>query len=1050
MTFTIYPNPSAAPFPSPALPIGATTPTPILLNDHIGPDDVVPGFNSTFIRIVMLGSASANPPLVLLQAVKPAGMLAETVGPEVEILPTHIFPNKLISLLDGTNDPIAAADAAWVSPFANNVYLLKIFVSIPGTRFRIRFRNTTAEARQFTWVVASSSAESLQPWIDVTTTPLTYNALINQPLTQILTIRNYGTTPFQVTGINPPLGAAFSLPVLPVTVNPASHQDLVITFTSPTTSGTTSTTSTVAVTPSDPNATSIAGHNQQFVINTTTQALEVTLLLDTSGSMGWAPNGTFLPAGSTAARISHLKTAVKLFLELLAIFGQNRGKYGIAKFPGKNPADLTTFDVISPSSIPNTFPSGPGTVKQTIDDLPAADGTPMGDGLSRVLADAPGFFSPDTSNRRWLLLMSDGANNSGAVAPLSFVVPPAGTATPKTSLEGRKIKLFAVGYGIPGSADVDYDLLTKLASGSFENGDIRQVTPTAAPGTAISEIAISQAFTSAIKSGLTSASSPSDPIGVLRSSADEARYSVIITPYDTKVAFVLNWGTADSDRLLMQLLTPIGELITPGSFDTRFPEPGLSFSQDSRYYIYAVDQEYLQNRRDPRQPRYGTWRIIISSPAIENSEDFENSETFAYDVLVESSLQLEVQLDRTTYYAGDPIDVSAIATLKGKPLKNISVTATITLPEQSANNWLAAVSITGEEYRRAAEALANQPDVNALLIKAFAARLKNIVFDDATNTLTVPLVDSKNQGVYQTTFSQTATPEKYTFYIIALGQTDEGVVFRREKAVEVRVGVRPDPAFTLIDVQYQPQLSDRRLLTALVKVTPRDRFGNVLLLDPATNSSIVLTAQGGNLTPLTTKLDASYTSTLTHSVGTTPMINLQIAGQDIITNRPVPAVGQSRYVDEVIEFKLGGEAATRANQHREPRQVLGDITTKPAEQFVSLGAYGSLTVGIQGQIITAQSDNDITVFVQPDSDLRPYRVEVLPVGLNSQWKGLGKSVGITQFFGLGQIGIKAAKAIRIVDESGRTRGANLQPLSTPGVSIRGVGVKQTALSSPKK
>jgi len=1030
----VYPDPQTTP-----LTIAASASSALIAIDELlGADNSsevgIPATsfaNTIFIRIAMSRLSAVE---VVPSLQHPTVFLKANTGEETEVTATY---SSFTGILDGTNMTDAAA-ACKFDPDGNNVYLVKVLVFITGRTWQMRIKNNDVNPRQFTWVVSSSLTNSRQPWIDVVTVPasnpvtLTYNALINQSLAQSLIINNYGTGEFSVTGVNPALAGTFVLGALPVVVIPNGSQSLGITFnalgTPPLPDGETTATSAITTTPPDTTALTALGHNQQFQLNTATQALEVTLLLDDSGSMSTKADGSFT-ADPLQSRWSELSSASRQFLELLALFGENRGKFGIVRFPGSNPADLTTYDVIPPVPIPNV--AGMLGAKNAVSAITPLNGTPMASGLTRVLAAAPGYFAADElslkANRRWLILMSDGAWNQGA-DPHTLI----------PQLLASNIKVFSAGYGTAGQ--VDYPTLQDLANGSFGGGQTLQVDATNTSATTLAG-----ALKQAIKSGLTAATSPGDPGGVLRSGAAEARYAIIITPYDTKVAFALNWNTPRIGRVSLELLTPTCEVISPGVFDSEFPPAGLGFTSDVRYVMYTLDQDYLQNRADPTQPRYGTWRLIISSDELSRSGRLD-SESYTYDVMVESRLQLDVQLDRQFYYAGDPISVSAIATLDGKPIKNILVALSLTAPGAAVDNWLATVDVTDEEYRRAAEALAGQ-DVSALFIKAYAAQLKGLLFEGLSSTDTIILTDPKKQGIYSTTITKTPVPEGYTLYFTAVGETEEGVAFRREKQVKVRLGVLPDPKFTLFDIQYLTSTSGSRVLTALVRVTPRDRFGNILLLDPNRNPNLVLTALGGTLTPLATTYNGTYSSTLIHSPGTTPVISLQFAGQPIITDHRVPAVGQFRYVDEVIEFKLGGEAVTGANQHRDSLQVLGDITTKPAEQFVSLGAYGSLTVVIKGQIIKAKSDDDITVFVQPDSDLRSYRVEVLPVGEETQWKELGKSAGITQSFGLGQINLKAAKAIRITDESGRTRGANLQPLATPGVSIRGVGVKQTALSS---
>ena len=63
----------------------------------------------------------------------------------------------------------------------------------------------------------------------------------------------------------------------------------------------------------------------------------------------------------------------------------------------------------------------------------------------------------------------------------------------------------------------------------------------------ITATALAATMRSVIKSGLTSAiSSPSDPYGTLDTNAPQATHQILITPYDTKAVFVLNWNTPDS------------------------------------------------------------------------------------------------------------------------------------------------------------------------------------------------------------------------------------------------------------------------------------------------------------------------------------------------------------------------------------------------------------------------------------------------------------------------------------------------------------------------
>ncbi len=219
------------------------------------------------------------------------------------------------------------------------------------------------------------------------------------------------------------------------------------------------------------------------------------------------------------------------------------------------------------------------------------------------------------------------------------------------------------------------------------------------------------------------------------------------------------------------------------------------------------------------------------------------------------------------------------------------------------------------------------------------------------------------------------------------------MAFRRDRSVEVQVGVRPDPAFTLFNIQYDAFKSATSPVTGIVSVTPRDRFGNVVLIDPATSKYLALQATGATLgSSLTTAFDGSYATTVSYAPGARPTISLTAGGVSIVNNTVVPPVDQLEFVDEVLAFAPGSSAAPGANQHANPNDILGDIRQKQPNVFVSLGAYGSITVGLNGQIILARGNDDVTVFVQPDINLRSYRVEAAPVGSVG---GLGRAGNIS-------------------------------------------------------
>jgi peptidoglycan hydrolase-like protein with peptidoglycan-binding domain len=360
-------------------------------------------------------------------------------------------------------------------------------------------------------------------------------------------------------------------------------------------------------------------------------------------------------------------------------------------------------------------------------------------------------------------------------------------------------------------------------------------------------------------------------------------------------------------------------------------------------------------------------------------------------------------------------------------------------------NWLAALQVPADALNRARELLAGK-DSTPLLVKQLGAQLAGLTFDGGQRQVTLPMSDPDATGTYRATFADTPVPEHYTFYVTATGVTDDGVSFRREAKQETFVLVRPEPDHTQLDI--------RQIAPGQVNVTmiPRDRFGNVLLLEPSTAGGFGLVAPGARIGELASNLDGTYTSTVTFHPNTNPAIGLQFGGQNIVKPAPVPPIGDLHYPNRVISFTPG--AIQAANQHADPDAALGAIVGKPAGTFVSLGAGGQLVVGFYWQVILAGDDgDDITVFIQPDADLRSYRVEAYSVDDvhrgNGHWVPLGESIGVTQSFSLRRAALVSAFALRITDTSGRTRDADLKPLSTPGVSVRGVGALKIGKLAPE-
>ena len=135
---------------------------------------------------------------------------------------------------------------------------------------------------------------------------------------------------------------------------------------------------------------------------------------------------------------------------------------------------------------------------------------------------------------------------------------------------------------------------------------------------------------------------------------------------------------------------------------------------------------------------------------------------------------------------------------------------------------------------------------------------KGVTFKPVINTATATLTDADHTGTYSITSSNTTVPGTYGFLVTAVGTLADGSLFRREQNVTIEVVVRADPAFTVVQVGYLPAAAGS--IQATFTVWPRDRFSNVILIDPKIDSTVQFTTSGGSFAgPIVDNHDGSYT-----------------------------------------------------------------------------------------------------------------------------------------------------------------------------------------------
>src|SRR5215510_626442 len=428
MAFKVFPDPPIGPH---HLGPGATSPVAFTLPPT---SPLAAGVTTFFIRIAMLGTVNI-PPSILLQANASAATPVTTANDSQH-------PK---AIPEGANSEVA--DASWSGPDGNNTHLVTVLIFAPAPAINWQMKivnNDTVDGHDFTFVVADTDTESRQPWIDVTLPPgglTNFDALTNQAdFTQIMTVNNYGTGELTINNVAGPIAGSggFALTTVPASIPPNSFSgptsgtpELLVTFTPPSTSGTGGFTLPLS-TNDDPRSLTTPGHNKQFSFTSSTHKLELGLMLDASGSMAYMPDGNSSVPSPPESRWGRLKESVEQFLNLFGSFGAGMGRFAVGMFP-----DITNIENIPcpvPSPSANDFQAPTDIVDDTIATaIDALDkhtpkqncgATPMGFGIGHAIGTTTsgfGYFLGDdvskNNNKRFLVLMSDGAHNSGPPNP---------------------------------------------------------------------------------------------------------------------------------------------------------------------------------------------------------------------------------------------------------------------------------------------------------------------------------------------------------------------------------------------------------------------------------------------------------------------------------------------------------------------------------------------------------------------------------------------------------------------------------------------------------
>lgn len=836
-----------------------------------------------------------------------------------------------------------------------------------------------------------------QPWLHMASTISGADVLIDASPVAVghLTLTNYGPGPapataahFDITPATAPFSLGFS-----GTIAPFDSQEVSVTFNpAGVTPGPQAATLTALGDPSA-SAGDTLHDNQASLAANVLNALNIMLVLDGSGSMRLRPDGSVTPTVDDDSRWALLRDAADKFGSMVDMLttAESLGtaiRVGAVIFQGS--AVSSEFAIAH-------HPSAQSALSAFLTASPTGS-TPMLAGVNRGLDLFAG-----TTGARFMLLMTDGHWN----VPFGPTGDPAAPAVlARFTADG--VVPHTVQYG----PDAAVNVATLQAISAINGGQNHTVETGSDAELNLLMKTFEEVFRAVI--GLEAAM---DPPATVTTDEPVVVREFNVNALDSLVIVSVMWNTADRNRLNVELVSPLCEVLSVGAEPT-----GVLSGQGRRFTDFCLTDAYLQNDGGPA--RYGTWRVRVS---LNNRDERFEREEFLYTVSTRSALSMSVDTN-------SPLTTGGVAKLavrlaeRGLPVRGAAVVAHARVPSKENKTQIAGIAISQEQLAAARERLLPLGITDFWSIKLDALRNAGHSLEVDLADVDLTLVES-SPGLYSAELSLDY-PGEYFLQVDAGGQLSPGVRFERQEPLTLSPLQRLDRSRT--EVSFEVEGS-----SVNVCLRVKDALGTPILFDPASGAPFALVPHGADLSgELVARQDGTYCQRLRVSP-TEPKPVLEViptagAAFDI----ELPSVAQLIWTDRVVTASIKGEA----NKFSDAKAGVG----RPDGKFVALGSFGSLTLTASQTLFEPSS---VTIVVAGAEDPRAYRVEVCVISdeqtsskIDAQctWVEVGRSAfGVSKTFELGGIP-GATPTVRVWDESGRSQGPR-GPLSNPGVNVDAVG-----------
>jgi hypothetical protein len=566
---------------------------------------------------------------------------------------------------------------------------------------------------------------------------------------------------------------------------------------------------------------------------------DVVLLLDTSGSMSWAPDGT--PGVPVAEqRLTLAKNAALPFLDLLEIHAGTPTDFGIARFPRAPSASGgclgQVVGLLSPANAANVAQG-----KTLIQGLAAQGMTPLLAGLQSAV----GMLGSGTN--RAIVLLSDGYHNCPSAEDAGS---PALTAVIQ-QLGAAAVRVYTIGFGRP--SDVDHPLLERLAAetaGAFYDVTTPGFDPAAwTPATAL------QDTYKAILVDALGLQSVIDPLARV-AAGETIERELSVSALDDRVTVYVSWATPAPERLEVALVASDGSAVSADG------AAGVQIRQGATYKVISAGRDFLA-----RPGKVGTppWKLTIRPAGLKAGQ----SEALQYSVLLDSRLRLTPGIRSAGFHTGSKLLLTAALTAGGKPVTGVGdVHVTVARPAEGLGSWHAKHRVSARDLGRVTATSPEGAPLPPLARKlAFLADVAKVARPARTSSGKLRMYDDgthgdvrADDGVYSVSFEDTRTSGTYEMVFTAAGRTGDGVAFRREARLGPTMAARFDAQASEVAIVPHDDPAPAKDRTSFqVTVTPKDALGNHL--GPGLGSALSLHGRDVALAaPFTDNLDGSYSA----------------------------------------------------------------------------------------------------------------------------------------------------------------------------------------------